>query len=656
MSMLPRRAPCFATCSALLAAWPACGGGSDSNEPQAQAGSAGAAGDASVDSSQGGSDAASEDASKQDQVTPSEAGDVVQEKIDECLSGQKLCVNHDTVKACADTATGHTWTEQDCTAGSGCVAGECVVGQCSDECNLGDASGGKTCELFDLAGSAWKQPDPAGSLHDRARAYQMWLRRDSMVEGGVGSATYADPGTWKQVTYMDGIGDSAIWTGTYLASEALRLKATGDADARANIKKVVDTLHVWFNVEGDPGVLSRWAQPAGKVQSVTVGDLNCANPGTSTHCNVDYDGKKWDFLGHISRDQYQGVMMGFGLAYEALGEADEPTRAIIREDVVELLQELMKDRDVKMQVTYNGTSLPATTVTMRYVVLVSKEMKNGAVQFTLSGTTAAQLQEAEMWGFQEFTPDLADIVKQIPGLGWVPAIPRASSAIMLASFFRLGMLVTEGIVGYEQINTDIKTYYTTHSGTGGNITNWIDTMAMYGDTNKCGESYFGHNISMEPMYNLSRLEDDAQLSDRIHNDVFKNKMWPLFAKTKNSFFSYIYAGTVPGVDGSVPTIATEQLSQFPPPPRVRVAVDLTQDPKYLPHEPNCTDQCNHDTAVDIKERRVGDFIWQRDPWGLVDNGNPSATQPGVDYLTAYWMARVHGFIPEDSSGKCLVWH
>ena len=106
--------------------------------------------------------------------------------------------------------------------------------------------------------------------------------------------------------------------------------------------------------------VSRWAQPAGKVQPMTVGDLNCANPGGSTHCNVDYDGKKWDYLGHISRDQYQGVMMGFALAYEALGEVDEPTRAIIRDDVVELLQELMKDRTVKMQVTYNGTSLPGS--------------------------------------------------------------------------------------------------------------------------------------------------------------------------------------------------------------------------------------------------------------------------------------------------------
>jgi hypothetical protein len=451
---------------------------------------------------------------------------------------------------------------------------------------------------------------------------------------------------------MDGIGDSSIWTGSYLAAEALRLKATGDPDERSNIKKLVDTLHAWFNVEGDPGVLSRWAAPAGKQFPFKIGDLDCSGNNASNHCNVTWDGKQWDYIGHISRDQYQGVMMGMTLAYEALGEADEPTRKIIREDVVEFVQELMKERQVKMQVIYNGTPIPAFNASMRFVVLVNAEMKNGAVQFSISGSNYT---DAEMWGFQEFTPDLADIIKQIPGLGWVPSIPRASSAIMLASFFRSAIMVTEGVPGYETANGDFKVYFYNHTDTGGNVNNWVDTMATYGETNKCGESYFGHNISMEPMYALSRLEDDDLILGRIHSEVFTGKMWPLFVNTKNSFFSYIYAGTVPAADPSVPTLATQQLAMFPPPPRVRVAVDLTNNPKYPPSA-TCPGQCDHSTAVDIADRAVGDFIWQRHPWGLVDNGNPSATQPGVDYLLAYWMARFHKFIPEDATGKCLAWH
>ena len=128
-----------------------------------------------------------------------------------------------------------------------------------------------------------------------------------MAAGGVGSARYSDPPTYSTIAYMDGIGDSAIWTGTYLAAEALRLKATGAADARANVKQLAETLHVWLNVAGDPGVLARFAAPAGTVFPFGVGDLNCGD-GRS-HCDVPYAGSSWDYIGHISRDQYQGVMV-----------------------------------------------------------------------------------------------------------------------------------------------------------------------------------------------------------------------------------------------------------------------------------------------------------------------------------------------------------
>mgnify|MGYP000458777045 CR=1 FL=1 len=47
-------------------------------------------------------------------------------------------------------------------------------------------------------------------------------------------------------------------------------------------------------------------------------------------------GTEWEDL---VRDQYQGVMLGYALAYEALGEEGEDTRALIREDVVELIEE-----------------------------------------------------------------------------------------------------------------------------------------------------------------------------------------------------------------------------------------------------------------------------------------------------------------------------
>jgi len=252
-------------------------------------------------------------------------------------------------------------------------------------------------------------------------------------------------------------------------------------------------------------------------------------------------------------------------------------------------------------------------------------------------------------------PDLALVVRQLPGFSWVPAIPRASSAIMLASFFRVALLVTDGVPAYAARRAVILDYYLHHSGAGGNIDDWLGVAGTYAETNQCGESYFGHNISMEPMYNLARLEDDAGRRATITQTVLAGKMWPLFRATKNSFFSYIYAGSVASPEAGAVDTANAQLAQFPPPPRVKAPVDLRLDPAYLPHQSGCTDQVDHSQAVDVGVRPVGDFLWQRHPWGLYDPGDARQTEPGVDYLVAYWMARHHLFLADDTAGRCLRW-
>ena len=48
-------------------------------------------------------------------------------------------------------------------------------------------------------------------------------------------------------------------------------------------------------------------------------------------------------------------------------------------------------------------------------------------------------------------------------------------------------------------------------------------------------------------------------------------------------------------------------------------------------------------------------MWQRDPWTLYDGGDAAQLLAGVDYLTAYWLGRRHGFIEEDAAGRCLRW-
>jgi hypothetical protein len=604
-----------------------------------------------VEETDGGTDTAVEtieDVQEED-VVADEVEDVIADPgEDECEAGEGLCLDHVTRRYCDDSGPARIWREETCAEGWGCVLGECVEGECSDACNLGDTDVTRTCELFDVVTGSWIEPDPSGKLHDRSRAYNMWLRRDGMAHGGVGgNAIYSDPPTYDHVVALGHIRDSAIWTGTYLAAEAMRLQQTGSADARRNVERLVETLHLWFNVSGHPGLLARFVAPAGAHPLVA---MDCTKLGV--HCDVEHDGVLYDYWGHISRDQYQGVMLGYAAAYEALGDLGEEHRALIREDVVELVDELMLERDVRVRVTVDGVPLPAFDIHLRYVVLDPTQMLYGAITFMLD---TSNLGDADMVGFQEFTPNLAHIIRQVPFLGGTPDIPRSSSAIMLSSFFRVGMLVTDGVPGYEARHDAYVDYYYDHTGEGGNVDDWLGIARTWSYTSACGEAYYGNNISMQPMYNWARLEDDFDTSFDIRYNVLEGRMWPTFVNTKNSFFSFIYAGTVLTHAPEVVDVAVAQLAQFPPPPRVKLAVDLRTDTRYMPHEDGCDDQVHHGTAVDVGERCASDFIWQSKPWELLCPGDPYTTFPGVDYLVAYWMGRHHDFIEDDTPGHCLAW-
>jgi hypothetical protein len=566
----------------------------------------------------------------------------------DCSSATPICADHVTRRVC-DGVRG--WKEEVCPEGTGCLNGECAVGFCSDACNLGEVDGSRSCELFDIGSASWLSVDPKASMHDRARAYNQWLRRDNLPYGGVGNAIYADAPTYSDVAAYMGHGDSAIWTGTYLAAEALRLKSTGSADARANVSYLVSTLHRWFNISGAPGILVRYAAPSDRPSKPINYDLNCIDE--SVQCVVSFEGGTYDYNGHVSRDQYQGVMLGYALAYEALSSNDEAIRQLIREDVVELVEELMKERSVPFEVNYKGTTLTRFTAKTRFTLLNSVEMTDGAVKISFDGSDV--INDSDMRGLREFIPDLGQLLRQVPGLSWVPVIPRAGSALMLASFFQVALKVTEGVSAYAERRDAIENFYRNNSDDWGNVADWMTIAKSWAYTQECGEKYYGNNIVMEPMYNLARLEKDPSILATVRDNILEGVLWKEHQGTKNSFFYYIYSSNVPSASAEIAEEATSQLSGFPPPPRVHVQTDLLNDPRYLPHEQGCENQTSHDKAVDVADRMVSDFIWQRHPWGLYQGENASLVYPGVDYLVAYWMGRHHGYIVDDKPGTCLAW-
>ncbi len=302
------------------------------------------------------------------------------------------------------------------------------------------------------------------------------------------------------------------------------------------------------------------------------------DPDKDSHHPVTYKGKDHYWRGDTSRDRYQGVLLGYGLAYKAL--TSEAHKQLIRDDLVTLCTELLKVRTgmhitVRFNLMGNWITLPIP-VELQYVVLNPSEYQEGTpfAQFG-SSENAADYAESSMTGMQEFIPDLAQLLQQIPGLGALITfpIPRSGSATMLAAILRLGLLVTEGLPGYSGVHNEIKQHYDQ------NIAQWLNHMSLQLAPNTCWKSYYGYNINFQPAYALLRLEDNPTLKVDIAEGMLQGQLWPDVKDHKNTFFNYIYTANAPywayqEVDQAL-VVANEQLAQFWHAPKVKGAVDNT---------------------------------------------------------------------------------
>ncbi len=203
-----------------------------------------------------------------------------------CVVGATECASLTTLGTCAIGDGGaEPWAESSCPVGSACIGTSCVT-SCTDECDLGATettdAGTLTCSLFDV--SSGTAVDAGIGMMDRARLYNAFLRQNGLPAGQVTYLEYTSPDLSTISTYSD-TGDAAIFTGTYLASEAWRYKTTGSPDALANTTALVQTLHMLFNVAPiSPGYLARFAVPQSSPPILT-------NLFSSTDPTAHFDGE-----------------------------------------------------------------------------------------------------------------------------------------------------------------------------------------------------------------------------------------------------------------------------------------------------------------------------------------------------------------------------
>lgn len=571
-----------------------------------------------------------------------------------CPVGTSSCLSKTQHKICKLVGGVAGWVTESCQSGELCLDTKCSA-ECTDECNL-DAtrttgSVTETCKLYSVAKDA---PATLGQgLHDRARLYNAWLHKYHLPGGTVADAYFSDA-TYTTQTAYHGTGDSAIWTGSYLAGEALRLMVTGSKDAEKNVEAIVEGIHRLFEVTGQPGYHARFTAPLNDPDPKIKAQYN---PKDIKHHVTKYNGVDYFWSGNTSRDQNSGVVMGYALAYDALKSTKH--KQMIQKDMVAFCKELMIERKnfpmvFRIYALGKWQEVPMS-VTTRYMVLNKTEYKNGKAWIQLGNDTdPSDYEHGTMAGFREYWPNYSKVLKQIPLIGGVLGaipIPRSGSAIMLGAIFNTCLAVTKNDPTYAADHAAIKTFYNA------NVGSWLGAMKLYTWFNagppKCWDKYYGLNIVFEPVYNMVRLEADPTRKATYQKDVLAAKMWSFTKTHKNVFFDFIHAAHAPtGTATSVITAAKAQLDQFPPPPHAKIKVTNSGKTQYPTHA-----QCPgvSTVAIDVKDRVASDFIWQRNPFTLDTPGDPKKVYPGVDFMLPYWMGRYHGFYKDDAAGTCLRW-
>ena len=129
-------------------------------------------------------------------------------------------------------------------------------------------------------------------------------------------------------------GDSAIWTGHYLAAEAFRYKVTGSPDALANASKALQGIHSLLDITGTD-VLARCLVPT---NSPYASAIQQAEAGNGIYYNT-LGGQSYFWIGNTSRDQYSGVVFGLSVAYDMIDDAN--VRGVIQQDLTRILNYLL---------------------------------------------------------------------------------------------------------------------------------------------------------------------------------------------------------------------------------------------------------------------------------------------------------------------------
>jgi hypothetical protein len=171
------------------------------------------------------------------------------------------------------------------------------------------------------------------AAQDDALAISQNIQQLHLPYGTILDPVFASPTSTSLVGYSR-CGDSAIWTGHYLAAEAFRYAETGSPDALNQVEQALRGIRSLLDVTGTE-VLARCLIPADSPYLGAILQGEAHHPAFTGILG----GRTYFWIGGTSRDQYSGVMFGLSVAYHLI----PALQSSIRIDVTRILDYLLRE-------------------------------------------------------------------------------------------------------------------------------------------------------------------------------------------------------------------------------------------------------------------------------------------------------------------------
>jgi hypothetical protein len=430
----------------------------------------------------------------------------------------------------------------------------------------------------------------AGLLRLKVQDYDAWHRAHHQpYYHGSADVRFSDDSYTTPIAY-GGWGDSCIWTGTYLGSQAMRYWVTGDAVAKENAINAAHALDGFLHVTGRTGFIARYWAPQDSL--MYQGDDWCDAP-EQDRCHHwedgDFAGDFW--WGETSRDQYTGWFFGMALAYDLID--DEPLREMIRADVTEVLNALLDQHWWIIDEAGEPTDAAPN-------VLPAMQLSWATIGYHLTGE-------------ERFKAEIAKHLKD----SYRVTLRLSSIAFMNR---------------YAQ-------YYGNNLG----HTNWYHILRLGRVYYSAADYQFMKRLFEQQVHTFTRLSHNPWF-----NGIFMSQGAYTPSKADDPYDAQLVEDLSDFPEAPNVSYALPERTDYELDPISVFLDDLQTQFPWLEDLFGSVDPQAKD-AFPVPEQCSAGFMFQKNPFKFEACGvdDPTEVNPGVDYLVAYWLAAYSKFLTKD---------